>query len=211
MLLRLAIVLIFATFPMSVMAQEIHVGHFSAGNLEGWEAKEFKGKTVYSLVDDKGRTVLKADANATASGLFKKVEIDPRTRQTIQWSWKVNRVLDKGDARTKEGDDYPARIYVVFKGSVFWKTTGLNYIWANRLPQGDAVPNAYAKKNVIMLAVESGPGKLGQWVSEERNVFEDYQRLFGKEPPKIEAIAVMTDADNTGESVTAWYGDIIFR
>jgi hypothetical protein len=211
MLLRLAIVLIFATFPMSVMAQEIHVGHFSAGNLEGWEAKEFKGKTVYSLVDDKGRTVLKADANATASGLFKKVEIDPRTRQTIQWSWKVNRVLDKGDARTKEGDDYPARIYVVFKGAVFWKTTGLNYIWANRLPQGDAVPNAYAKKNVIMLAVESGPGKLGQWVSEERNVFEDYQRLFGKEPPKIEAIAVMTDADNTGESVTAWYGDIIFR
>ena len=202
MFVRLAIAAILALVPMCVQAQEIRVGHFSGSNLDGWEAKEFSGKTRYSLVSDDGRMVLKADSLNSAGGLFKKVDIDPKTHPIIQWSWKVTRVLEKGDARTKEGDDYPARIYVVFEGAFFWRTTGLNYIWANRLPKGEAVPNTYAKKNVIMLAVESGPDKAGTWVNEERNVYKDYRRLFGKEPPNIAAVAVMTDSDNTGESVT---------
>lgn len=211
MLLRLVAAVMLVLMPVSVQAQEILVGRFSAGDLDGWEAKEFKGKTLYTLVENGGRTVLKAEAAGAASGLFKKIKIDPKANQVIQWSWKVDRVLDKGDARSKAGDDYSARVYVVFEGALFWQTTGLNYIWANRLPKGEAVPNAFAKKNVIMLAVESGPGRVGEWVREERNVYEDYRRLFGKEPPVISAVAVMTDTDNTGETATAWYGDIVFR
>ncbi len=59
-----------------------------------------------------------------------------------------------------------------------------------------------------MIAVESGEKNVGKWVSEERNVFEDYKKLFGGEPPEAGGIAIMTDTDNTGESATAWYGPI---
>jgi hypothetical protein len=59
-----------------------------------------------------------------------------------------------------------------------------------------------------MIAVESGNGKAGQWVSEQRNVLEDYRRYFGQDPPRPGAVAIMTDSDNTGESATAWYGPI---
>ena len=64
---------------------------------------------------------------------------------------------------------------------------------------------------MVMIVVESGETKLRQWVSEERNVFEDYEKAFGKKPPMITGVAIMTDTDNTGESATAYYGDIVFK
>jgi len=63
----------------------------------------------------------------------------------------------------------------------------------------------------MMIAVESGEAKLNQWVSEERNVYEDYKRAFGKEPPMVSGVAIMTDTYNTGESATAYYGDILLK
>jgi hypothetical protein len=63
----------------------------------------------------------------------------------------------------------------------------------------------------MMIIVESGEEKLNQWVSEERNVTEDYQLAFEQDPPMISGVAIMTDTDNTGESATAYYGDILFK
>ena len=62
-----------------------------------------------------------------------------------------------------------------------------------------------------MIVVESGPEKVNQWVNEERNVLEDYRKAFGEDPPLVSGVALMTDTDNTGESATAYYGDISFR
>jgi len=62
-----------------------------------------------------------------------------------------------------------------------------------------------------MIVVESGKMKAGAWVSESRNIFDDYKTAFGKEPPMITGIAIMTDSDNTGESALAYYGDIIMK
>jgi len=56
-----------------------------------------------------------------------------------------------------------------------------------------------------------GEPRLNQWVSEERNLYEDYKKAFGKEPSLISGVVIMTDTDNTGESATAYYGDIIFK
>jgi hypothetical protein len=63
----------------------------------------------------------------------------------------------------------------------------------------------------MMIAVESGESKVNQWVCEERNILEDYKKAFGENPSMISGIAIMTDTDNTGESATAYYGDIIFK
>jgi len=107
----------------------------------------------------------------------------------------------------KEGDDYAARIYVVFPSLVFWKTRTINYIWANKLPPGKAVTSPFTK-NSIMIAVESGESKTGRWIEEKRNVFEDFRKHFRQDPPRVGAIAIMTDTDNTGEKAVAWYGPI---
>jgi hypothetical protein len=69
--------------------------------------------------------------------------------------------------------------------------------------------NPYTDRT-MMFALQSGEAGARQWVTERRNVFEDYRRAFGEEPPRISGVGIMTDTDNTGETATAWYGDIMF-
>ena len=84
----------------------------------------------------------------------------------------------------------------------------ISYIRGSNSPAGTMIPNAYTDK-VMMFVVESGAGKLQQWVTERRNIYEDYQKAFGEEPAMISGMAVMTDTDITGESAIAWYGDLL--
>ena len=111
--------------------------------------------------------------------------------------------------RKAEGvvDDFAARVYVVFPSALFWRTRAINYVWASKLPKNMAAPSPFTG-NAVILAVESGEERAGRWVSEERNFYEDYKRLFGEEPTRIGAVAIMTDTDDTKDEVTAWYGDI---
>ncbi len=189
-------------------AEEIRVGNFAVEGLAGWEPKSFKGYTEYKLVTENGLTALKAESRGAASALIKKINFDPAKYRYLRWTWKIDRTIPQGDEKTKAGDDYAARVYVVFPGTFFWQTRAINYIWANHLKIGEAVPNAFTS-NAMMLALETGDGKAGLWVTEERDVLADYKTLFGREPGEAGAIAVMTDTDNTGASANAWYGDII--
>lgn len=199
------LVLIFSS--ISVAAAEILLDDYKGGLSPKWETKSFKGKTRYEVMREDDQLCIKATSIASASGLYYKIKYDPKEYPFLTWRWKIDDVLSKGDALRKDGDDYAARVYVVFPSLAFWRTRALNYIWANKLPRGQAVPNAFTS-NAILIAVESGPERTGQWVEETRNVFEDYRRYFGKDPPRAGAIAIMTDTDNTGEKATAWYGPI---
>jgi hypothetical protein len=192
-----------------IAAGPLLIDDFGKGLSARWEKKVFKGETVYERTIEEGRPGVKADSRSSASALIYHISLDPKTYPRLSWSWKISHTIRKGDERTKEGDDYAARVYVVFPSVLFWKTRAVNYIWANRLPQGAFLPNAYTG-NAVMVAVESGDRNAGKWMNEERNLVEDYRRAFGEDPPKVGAVAIMTDTDNTGEEAVAWYGAIRF-
>lgn len=200
---------------------------------EGWKPFELPmvdKHTAYSVDSTGGDFHLKSHAEGSASALYKDMTFDVTEYQYLTWRWRVDGTLEKGDARTKAGDDYPARIYIPFEHEPEKDTwldklkyaaarliygvappgNTLAYIWANRLPRGEMVPNPYTGK-VMMIAVESGDVLSGEWVTERRNVYEDYKRAFADEPPKAKAVVIMTDTDNTGESATAWFDDIVFE
>jgi len=204
----LAITLV-VILSMAAIAQAdtIAVSRFETEGLAGWERKRFKGDTEYSIVREGGSTVVKARSSAAASGLFRKVQLDPLQYRYLRWKWKVAEPLRGVAEKTKAGDDYSARVYVVFPGVFFWQTKAINYVWASRLPKEESFPNPFTG-NAMMVVVESGTEKAGAWVSEQRDILNDYQRLFGGEPRQLGAIAVMTDTDNTGGEALAWYSDI---
>lgn len=201
--------LLLSILPAPLWGGELVVGEFSRKGLAGWEEKRFSGKTSYRLVQEDGVRVVEAVSRGSASGMIRTVEIDPKRYRYLRWRWKVAGTIPGGDERTKQGDDYAARVYLVFPGRFFWQTTGITYIWGNRLHRGGAIPNAYTK-NVMMVAVESGNDRAGEWVEESRDIVADYRRLFGTDPPPIGAVAIMTDTDTTGAEGRAWYGDIVF-
>lgn len=200
--------LVLAALALGAAAGVVTVGQFSAGDLAGWEPEEFHGLTTYSLVEMDGRKVLKAVSRGSASALVKKIEVDPDKGSMLSWSWKIEGILPEGDGRTKAGDDFAARVYVLFPSFLFWNTRAINYVWANQLPVGRTWPNAFTGDNVMMMAVNSGNGQAGQWVSHRRDLAADFRRCFGEEPSAIGAIAVMTDSDNTAHQAVAYYGDI---
>lgn len=157
-----------------------------------------------------GEKVLKAESQAAASGLYREQSVDLTQTPWLHWRWKIANTLDGIDETTRAGDDYPARVYVVFSGGLaFWRTRTVVYVWASAQPQGSRWHNAFTG-NARVIAVESGDAKVGEWVMESRNVRDDYKQLFGEDVTEADAVAIMTDTDNSGQSVTAWYGDITF-
>ena len=186
---------------------EIIIDDFSKGIGPGWSKKSFSGETQYSVIQDEGQPYLRATSNGTASALYYKIEYDPREYPYIVWKWEVDNIIEKGDATQKSGDDYAARLFVVFPSSFFVRTQTLNYIWANKLPKDSSILCPYMDNN-IMVSVQSGPAKTGKWLAESRNIYEDYTKYFGRQPEKVGAIAIMTDTDDTQEKASARYGTI---
>ena len=228
-------------------APVLEVGKFSAAAPgaefpDNWKPLTFKKiprHTHYSLVRDGDVIVVKATSEAASSALVRQIEINPRDYPIVQWRWKISNVLARADVTRKEGDDFPARLYITFKYdsakvSLFDMAkyeaarllygeypplVALNYIWASTEPKGLLVSNPYTDR-AKMLVLETG-ATVETWLTEERNVLADYRRAFGRKPqrdsdmpddvPLISGVAIMTDTDNTGESATGYFGDIVFK
>src|SRR5262245_12825724 len=163
-------------------------------------------RTEFAFVEDEGRTVLRARANASTSGLAREIAIDPRRHPVLAWRWKVMNLIAKSDMTTKAGDDFPARLYVSFDGH----RRALCYVWDARQPAGTILPNPYSGR-VQMVVAESGPARLGRWVSYERDWVADYRRGFGAEPDAAEGVIVSADTDNTGETAESFFGDVVLK
>jgi hypothetical protein len=162
--------------------------------------------TEFALAADEGRTVLRARANASTSGLAREIAVDPRRIPLLAWRWKVMTLLSKSDMTTKEGDDFPARLYLSFDNH----RRSLCYVWDARQPVGTIAANAYSDR-VQMVVAASGAAQLGRWVMLERDWAADYRRAFGGEAPTAEGVIVSADTDNTGESAESYFGDVVFR
>lgn len=195
----------------AALAQPLIVGEFSAGKLDDWQTQIFEGETDYRIAtDDEGRTALRAVSDAAASGLYREITVDLTETPWLRWSWKVDTILEGIDERTKAGDDFPARVYVVVSGgALFWRTRSLVYVWSSHQPAGTLWDNPFTG-NARHIAVRSGPEQLGQWLEEARNLREDWRRAFGEDLEQIDGVAIMTDTDNSGRAASAWYGDIEF-
>lgn len=193
-----------------IKTNDIFVGNFGSGQLDGWEAQEFHGITQYRIVVKHGRKVLEGDSKGTASGLIKQIEVDLQRFPFLHWSWRTTRLLENNDERSKKGDDFPVRIFVLISGSVlFADPLALNYVWSRNQPVGASWPNPFVP-NATMLAVESGGGKLNRWVSYKRNIREDLKQYLETDADTTLAVALMVDTDNTGQNALSYFGDIYF-
>ncbi len=189
----------------------LSISAFGSGKLHGWMNKEFEGRTIYRIVPLEGKRALKAESSASASGLIKEQRIDLRQTPYLNWSWRIENRLEHLNELEKSGDDYAARIYIVIDGGwAFWNTKAVNYVWSGASAKGKIWPNAFAGKNVMMLAVRTAEDPTSTWFQEKRNIRQDLLKIFGRDFCCIDAVALMTDTDNTRGKATAYYGDIYF-
>lgn len=196
---------------------------------EPWVLSRFLARTKYRIVDHEGERVLEADANVSASGLLQPLALAVNDYPHLHWRWKVPQLIADADNASRTGDDSPVRVIVAFDGdkskfdiedSALARTVKLfsgrempyatiQYIWENKLPPETVLDNSKTSR-AKMLVVESGPKRLGQWINFQRNVKQDYERLFGESPGSIIFVGVMTDSNATQSQTSAYYGDIRF-
>jgi hypothetical protein len=197
----------------SLLADEnlLVVGNFSNNSLTDWQAKRFKNETHYQIQDVDGVLALHADSQAAGSGLFFEKHIDLEKTPYLNWRWRISQALTGLDEQSKAGDDFAARIYVVHNGGLsFWQTKALNYVWAGSSRKESVWPNAFAGDHAMMIAVRGPEAPLNVWQTEKRNVRSDLQKMFGEDIRYIDAVALMTDTDNSNRQASADYGDIWF-
>jgi hypothetical protein len=195
-------------------------------DLDNWEPAYFfkiKEHTHYSVVSEGEHGYLKAESNAAASGIVYNRPFNVYEYSNVRWRWKVDNILEKGDARSKSGDDYPLRVYVLFEydpGSATFREkikyglakkiygedvyhSCLSYIWANRKHNERIVTNAYASESKLVV-LQAGDEHVGLWIDQEINIIDDYHKAFGEDPPVTGRLAIMSDTDNTKESAVSY-------
>ena len=192
-------------------------------HLDNWEPFYFPKIKEHSTYTIGENNVLKAESHASASAIMYKERFDVYEHPLLEWRWKVENVYEKGDAKKKSGDDYPIRIYIVFeydpkkagfRKRLKYKTAKalygqypphgtLNYIWANREHNRKIIPNPFTDK-AMMIIMESGHENADKWINESVNIIDDYKKAFGEAPPEQAGLAIMCDADNTGEKAESF-------
>jgi hypothetical protein len=199
----------------------------------GWlpiKINDQKKPTLYEFVDEQGAVVLHATADGAASLIGYKAAFDLNAAPILDWRWKINRLIGAADNAVASKEDSPVRIVLEFEGDKSKLSLSdrsamasgkflsgrdlpyatLMYIWSNKEPAGKVIPNPRTSR-VQMVVASSGAAGVGAWQTLSRNAVDDFKKAFGEEPGRLTGVAVLTDTDNTGESVEAWYGDISFR
>ena len=186
--------------------------NIEAKELGPWKEHIFKGKTLYSIDRSFEDNIIKASCIDTASALYQENVVELSETPVLRWSWKVEDVHTQLQEKKKSGDDYPARVYVIYTPSQLtpWRTLAINYVWSHNQNIGSVWPNAFTR-NAIMVALQSGkPISSQAWKHEVRNVKQDFKKFFDIELDTIDGLAIMTDCDNTGLSMTGFYKNIHF-
>jgi len=185
----------------------------------------------FSLVADDGSTVLRIDSDNSAGSVALPLAASLAAgSNTLEWRWKVSRILEKADMDHKLGDDFSGRVYVFFDvplaslpfvdrskirlarivAGADVPTAALCYVWDNKRRIGHAAWSPYTDR-VRMIVLQSGQSHLNEWMLESRDVAADFREAFGFDAPAVTGVAVGNDTDNTSDKVTTWFGDVRFR
>jgi hypothetical protein len=195
-----------------------------------WDHKRYGDRkpTDYQATVHAGRPAMRAHSEAGNSTLRAPLALPAgQVPRRLAFSWFLPALNDKADLMDSEADDAVVRVILSFDGDRSRFTardhllselahliTGeplpyatLMYVWDHRYPVGTVIPNPHTQR-IRKLVVESGPQRLNRWVDFDRDVRADFRAVFGEEPGALTGLGIMSDSNNTGETVQAWFGPL---
>ena len=197
------------------------------GRLEGWMSADGNFKDFYEIVKEGDNYFLKARAKKGGAIIAKEFNYNLKEFPVLSWRWRALMLPKGGDERYKSSGDSAAGIYIIFPSLIkpeklknSWglkvpipdhlKPECVKYVWSSSLPKGTVTDSPYSSKTKIIV-LENRDSSLSQWITEEVDVYEDYKRLFHKEPAEVRAVGILTDADDTSSEAIADYDDIFIK
>jgi DUF3047 family protein len=181
---------------------------------DGWKGGSWGSpKYQFEIIEADGRKVLhlQSEGDSSTIALDIKGKVKLKDTPVLEWRWKITKLPTGADARKEATDDEAGQIYVSwprFPEAVRSRIIG--YIWDTTAPVG-SIFKSEKTGTVHYVVVESGRARLGQWITEHRNVVEDFKKIYGEEPDNPGAVSVSIDSDDTKSSAEAFMGTILFR
>jgi hypothetical protein len=180
-----------------------------------WQKRQSWGspRFDFEIVEDAGRKVLHEKSEGDSSSIHREIKGKVKLKETpiLAWSWKIVALPKGADSRKAETDDQAGQIYVTwprFPEAVRSRIIG--YIWDTSAPAGQTI-KSQKTGTVTYVVVRSGPGELGRWLTESRNVREDFKRIYGEEPEDPSYLTIAIDSDDVKGTAEAFVGPILFR
>lgn len=198
----------------------------------GWMPWQMPGKhfVAFEPVRVEGQPALRVQADASVSILRQRFEPALPGTGRIRFAWRADALPEGAQLHESGGDDAAVRVLLAFEGDrTRWSArthrlselsrllTGeplpyatLAYVWSAADAPGTVVMNPRTDR-IRKLVLDSGAQHLGQWRTHERDIRADFVSVFGEEPGPLVAVALMTDTDNTGSRLQAWYGPLLLQ
>lgn len=190
-------------------------------SLDNWAAMvtpKTQVTTNYKVQDQ----IIHIESRGSHSGLTWKETINVHDTNHLSFSWKVSGVIPSADITKKASDDAPIRVLILFTeddnrkswfrrqlDKVFLMVYGklpydysLAYVWANRHHEGDYIEGAYTHK-LRTIPLDTGTRYVGQWRDHTVNIYDDFKRIYGAEPPKTATLGLLSDTDNTNQRIAS--------
>jgi DUF3047 family protein len=187
--------------------------------------------TRFSVVDVDGQRAFKIEADQSYGNLVYSLKASAGAH--LAWKWRVEQPLTTANLREKSGDDTEIKVCAFFDEPIEkasfaerqilryarGRTTDpvpvatICYVWDSKLAQGTTLDSAFTRRLRYMI-LESGTGRLNQWVAERRDLGADFLKLFGDEMdtvPAITGIAVGADADNTKSRSISYVSELVLE
>lgn len=180
----------------------------------GWTGQSWgTPKYEFRIEDNDGHAVLhmrSADEGSTISREIKG-KVDLKETPILEWSWRVVTLPRGGNSCRKASDDQAGQIFV------FWprfpeavRSRIIGYVWDTSQPVG-TVCKSEKTSMVTYVVLRSGSAELGKWVTERRNVVEDFKKVYGEAPDNPGAVSISIDSNDTGSVSEAYIGAILFK
>ena len=207
------ILLFFLFFLSSSFAETVNIFEFTEKELSELKVRKVRGadeKTLYSLGENENGNFLRAEANNSASGLGKEIEINLNKTPFLNITWKIEKDLKGIVENSKKGHDYAARVFVVKKtGATPLSNRAMNYVFSSNRDINTYHPRPFTKKS-IDYTLSTTKENFNEWVTVKVNVKEHFKKFHDLDLDKINGVAIMSDSDNSKLSSVAYYQNIYF-
>jgi hypothetical protein len=187
----------------------------TAGLPGQWKAQSWGSPNYQNIriVDDGGRPALYMKSVDDSSTINREIKGKVHLNDTpiLEWEWK-SIVLPKGANSCKKAtDDQTGQVFVLwprFPQEVRSRIIG--YVWDTTQPVG-TICKSEKTGMVTYIVVRSGSADLNRWVTEQRNVVDDFKRVYGEAPDDPAVLSVAIDSNDTHSTAEAMYGTIRFK
>ena len=180
---------------------------------DGWRGQNWGSpKYDFRIVTESGRKAIHLKSAGDSSTISKEVKVDVKTSPILQWSWRVVALPKGGNACKSATDDEAAQIYVTFpRFPTAVRSRIVSYIWDTTQPVGTTCKSQKTGL-VTYVVVRSGTADLNKWLTESRNVLEDFKKIYGEAPGEdAGAISLGVDSNDTNSTAESSFGNIFFR